>query len=220
MAAQLTKGDLAKVVQEHLDQKLKDDELWRTTTDKLPRQRYEYDDAEEFVGIAASMLFSRKYGPWVGVTEKFITDKGLPIKSGTSLFRILCRELIKAEQKAARILMKRIVGNYENEELGWWFPDDLTQVSGLTESPIFSTLKDIGRPKAQWDVMENELLRMEADGEITDFTRGWKTNIARKLFDFYKTIPDPKVEITTPKTISDKDIIKAHLNRIQKRDKL
>lgn len=122
--------------------------------------------------------------------RKRLPRPGGSVTPDTLAHNIFSREVLKAYLSAAHIARNRVNGKYENEEVGSWFPQDITELEGFEDigkSRFFSSEK-IGRPAAAWELIKNELIRMEADKELPIIMHGWRSKVSQQLANWYSDI--------------------------------
>ena len=193
---------------QHYRRLIAEDEVWRTTNGYDPTPPEFKQDLFEVELYADTMRDALSENDFTIIEEdarKLL--KQAQVDKEALQYKILCRELLKAELKAVLISIDRMYRRYENEELGGWIPDkfmDLEHIAKFKDSPIIVKAKKSGRDPRQWDEIEKELRRIAK--EDPDLVNNSRIHICERLsawyeFEYKKTLK--------PTTIRDKDLMQS-----------
>jgi hypothetical protein len=119
---------------------------------------------------------------WVeSIAETVIEENGLSSKEqDEAAYQFLCRELMKALDRALTVQLERWMGRYAG--------DEITAYASVSASKAVDEVKaNIGRTPAKWDVLSAELRRMAEDNQL-ELNKSGSINrkqTAKKLREWY-----------------------------------
>jgi len=184
-------GDIiAKLAEAYLQQMLAEDEVWRATNEYDPTPP-EYKREVESLDLFSSHLRDcLRLNDFSVIDEDAIkllrSWKETNVDEKSLQYKVLCRELIKANMEAIPIIRKRMRGNYSGESLGKWLPKklkDLEHIVKFQDSPIVIKARKKGAPRADWEAIIVELERMV--GADQGLKQQSHIHICRLLADWY-----------------------------------
>ena len=185
----MDKQQIQKVFQGYIAKTLQDGEVWHLRYQpKNPREvELDIEGLDLHLSDYTEALALNDFSDFEGDGARFIETQFPTLHSvprTDELYQILLREYVKAEAHCIKVALKRMTGDYFDEQTCDWMPQNLIKIKGIKMevSGSDTTVPVPGRPPRKWSILIKELHRRDEDDELTDKSR---TTISKELADWY-----------------------------------
>jgi len=184
-----TADKIIKIAEQFRLDILIDDERERTFRDEPSTEEYRQDQLICFGGVQSDIREALAYSDyeWIkSIAETVIEENKLStVREGTHAYQFLCRELLKAFDRALTVQLERWWGRYTEDPLRGVSLSGKWQTSKAVEA---ATSRASNRPPAKWDALKAQLIVLVSDGEHVSNKNGTINRIetAEKLRDWYR----------------------------------